>query len=477
MMFRTMRPIKTISDRWYSEQVILLRRIHLSVVLASAGLLIAAFALPPRSAHRALNELETLTGLFETIPLGWYQEAKNRMEDDSPLDISQSPLLGVRESPVSGAFTIQNPVGRLYFPPAPEGYDAGYMLLESVIDHGIRDPGLPAERPRDLELEEVIGFWDRALDIPAFVQIWDWSTEVLIINAWEEYTTKTIPLSEIEDELEFDVPCTLVEAAEGSRYDDLALEICDLEEFPVPPTSDCLEFRSYRRLTPFRDGPLGLDSETKEFLFTDYALEMIGSKPGLGRRLLIGVNGTPVGSLLGLYLDAKGSALPHASFQIVFPNLVSGTQGNQNIKLGPLRMFFEQQLATQSEQLVVWGLKIPETAITRVGGLLLLTVQLYFLLHLRELAQHRPDSGDEWAGHWIGVYPGRSARVATVITACLLPLTTAFILHVMIPGASGAIRLSFGVVVGALSAAVAILTARTLSFVHPHSTPASNGSA
>jgi hypothetical protein len=82
----------------------------------------------------------------------------------------------------------------------------------------------------------------------------------------------------------------------------------------------------------------------------------------------------------------------------------------------------EMQRERSTEKIEFLGLKFPERDLATWGALIILVIQLYFWIHLRELSSRasRDDFSSQVA--WIGLYKGIYARATTCLTACILPL-------------------------------------------------------
>jgi hypothetical protein len=95
-------------------------------------------------------------------------------------------------------------------------------------------------------------------------------------------------------------------------------------------------------------------------------------------------------------------------------------------------------MEVQGEQGVdAFGLRVTASEVGRFGVVLLLAVQLYFWLHLRELAGKIAPSAPGWDVAWIGVYSSRPSVVALFLSSCVLPLASAIVIVPRIWHASG----------------------------------------
>jgi hypothetical protein len=74
------------------------------------------------------------------------------------------------------------------------------------------------------------------------------------------------------------------------------------------------------------------------------------------------------------------------------------------------------------------GLKLPAEDMVRFGILLIVCVQLYLWVHLREKSLKLQDDDEGWEVAWIGVYQSRYAGALMFVSICLLPFLTAVVL-------------------------------------------------
>jgi hypothetical protein len=58
-----------------------------------------------------------------------------------------------------------------------------------------------------------------------------------------------------------------------------------------------------------------------------------------------------------------------------------------------------------------------------MGAVIIVLIQLYFWLHLRELSlRANPDDAALTTVAWIGLYPGIYSGVISILTVCILPV-------------------------------------------------------
>ncbi|MGD2116448.1 MAG: hypothetical protein PVG07_15440, partial [Acidobacteriota bacterium] len=124
-------------------------------------------------------------------------------------------------------------------------------------------------------------------------------------------------------------------------------------------------------------------------------------------------------------------------FEIAFPHLAERARGREGDVLEVLAadLAGAEEAARQEEGLTLLGVSVPVARLTLWGGFALLCLQLYFVLHLKELTHRltgtengRKETAAVVRFPWIAFYPGRAAATVTVLSACLLPLTLALLL-------------------------------------------------
>lgn len=115
--------------------------------------------------------------------------------------------------------------------------------------------------------------------------------------------------------------------------------------------------------------------------------------------------------------------IPEGGFAVSFPNLdsLAGIYGDFDVdKLDGILK--DLQNRTGGESFQVFGVKIPASATTRWGVMVVLSVQLYFWMHLRELRRRLRPQDEGWNVAFIGMYPSLPARIVYYATSCVLPV-------------------------------------------------------
>lgn len=123
-------------------------------------------------------------------------------------------------------------------------------------------------------------------------------------------------------------------------------------------------------------------------------------------------------SLDDFHLAAAGCRI----FEQCFPELAKAVKGFEYTAFSDLRNHLVQQVEKGGEVFEAFGLKIPVQGLAVWGLVVLLGVQFYFYLHLRELhAKIEPDDSG-WDAAWVGMYKSNDARMAFFASVALLPL-------------------------------------------------------
>jgi hypothetical protein len=115
------------------------------------------------------------------------------------------------------------------------------------------------------------------------------------------------------------------------------------------------------------------------------------------------------------------------SFKDSFRALSAVYEPLENADIGSAERILDAEAKRTGDAFEAAGLKIPAEVAVRCGVLLVLGVQLYFLIHLREFG-NRLDRNAGFEVAWIGVYSSKLARVMILISLLLLPACTVVLL-------------------------------------------------
>ena len=116
--------------------------------------------------------------------------------------------------------------------------------------------------------------------------------------------------------------------------------------------------------------------------------------------------------------------VPHncVGFESCFPELAMASVGMESLTLEDLRTHLIQQLEKGDSVFEAFGLKIPLSQLTLWGVIVVFAVQLYFVLHLRELHSKIAPEDEGLDVAWIGVYRSALSRMSFYISIIALPI-------------------------------------------------------
>ena len=135
----------------------------------------------------------------------------------------------------------------------------------------------------------------------------------------------------------------------------------------------------------------------------------------------------PVASTADLEVDGRAVLIRKtgknqwhdAEFSRAFPELEEMTSGFQDLDFAHLEKILRLQEKNSKEGLEAFGIRFPVENTARWGILLIIAIQIYFWMHLRE---YRDRVVNAPPVAWIGAYTQPSARIFFGLTAFLLPV-------------------------------------------------------
>jgi hypothetical protein len=119
--------------------------------------------------------------------------------------------------------------------------------------------------------------------------------------------------------------------------------------------------------------------------------------------------------------DALGNKWWAGPFASAFPSLAEAATAFASIPIEELEAALLAEIHAADDDVEVFGARLPREAIARWGGPLILSFQLYFLLHLRSLIRLFGQQARRQRVPWIGLYDDSLARWATGFTVVGLP--------------------------------------------------------
>lgn len=109
------------------------------------------------------------------------------------------------------------------------------------------------------------------------------------------------------------------------------------------------------------------------------------------------------------------------SLQTCFPALSHAAVDLRTLKLSDVKAHLIQELEKGDVVFEAFGLKIPVNELTIAGFLLVLSIQLYFFLHLKELHEKAQPYDSGWDVAWVGLYASLPSRIVFFSTLWFLP--------------------------------------------------------
>jgi hypothetical protein len=109
----------------------------------------------------------------------------------------------------------------------------------------------------------------------------------------------------------------------------------------------------------------------------------------------------------------------HGLFVDAFHELNKITSDYQDISLDGIERIARAEAERSKDSLEAFGVKFPVETASRWGLFIIISVQLYFALHLAEYSRRKRG---ETTVAWIGSYPGFMARMVFSISSFVLPV-------------------------------------------------------
>jgi len=119
-----------------------------------------------------------------------------------------------------------------------------------------------------------------------------------------------------------------------------------------------------------------------------------------------------------------GPLVPHGTFEYSFSSLNEITKNYQQLSLNAFGPILESEQQRAGESFEALGIKFPADQVTRWGLLILLAVQSYLCVMLRERSQGLPSSDAECGVPWVGLYGSLPAQAVCFLTVVILPAAT-----------------------------------------------------
>jgi len=147
----------------------------------------------------------------------------------------------------------------------------------------------------------------------------------------------------------------------------------------------------------------------------------------------------PISRYVSIPFDAQSLLISHAKkewdwkhgqFDYSFRQLSAITKEYPTINIETCEQVLASEEKRGGESFEALGIRFPAENTTRWGILVIIGIQIYFWIHLRELKPKLRRNDPGWDVAWIGVYTSNYAKVAMFVLTCLLPLAAALALGI-----------------------------------------------
>jgi hypothetical protein len=118
----------------------------------------------------------------------------------------------------------------------------------------------------------------------------------------------------------------------------------------------------------------------------------------------------------------KGLLIPHGTFAHSFSALDQVTRSYQNLSLDSFDPILESEQRRSGESFEALGVKFPADETTRWGIVVVIAVQLYIWIILRQRSATLAPGDAAFEVAWLGLFPSLIARVICLISIALLPV-------------------------------------------------------
>ncbi len=120
--------------------------------------------------------------------------------------------------------------------------------------------------------------------------------------------------------------------------------------------------------------------------------------------------------------------IPKGGFEYSFADLSSATKNDSELPLQDIKEFLHDEASKGGEMFEALGMKFPADKVTVWGIVLVISVQLYFALYLRQLSGKLRADDPGWDTPWVGMDTSKVGQTILFVTVVLLPVSALFLL-------------------------------------------------
>ncbi len=403
-----------------------LRTVHFTLIVACVSLLLSGFLESSETLRQSLEDIKSINAALDRWDPDWLREYADRkvksfeepyayFEDLVPSKMAMSGTFAGIYSvtpPTDSWFVpaIVTPPGSLpSSPPTPPSADNYRMLSELWANELAHPTGAPAP-PRPATLESFKVYWNELSE----------TTVVLIPNRVAPFLLATSEGWEDAERVSWE------KSSAGHANWDVSFDkfSCDYkirgiikEKLPADYQRYPCAYQGVVREPPPRSPRGNWRDSTRASMTRDIGSVLLPVEQ-LGR--------VPVDLQKGFieHAQVKGLAVKWRTgqFKESFRDLDELTQNYQEISFAKIEKILEGEAARSGERLEILGIKLPVNALRSWGVVIVLAIQLYFFLHIREFKNRLSVDNEAWGVAWVALYPGILEGLVFLLSALFLPI-------------------------------------------------------
>jgi hypothetical protein len=170
----------------------------------------------------------------------------------------------------------------------------------------------------------------------------------------------------------------------------------------------------------------------------------------------------PIPARKALDIDVQSSVIPaeagprvRGDFDDAFGDLKEVAKGLESMQLNALIGYLRGKFKDDDKKIQVFGVDIPQSALSQWGLLALLSSELYLALHLLQARRYWESQTSDFP--WIALYPGVASRSVALASVIVLPICAITLLTLQ--GFEGSSGTAIRVMLGGAAATALILVA------------------
>lgn len=415
---------------WSTDYVEHLRTVHFTLVAVCVALIVLSTSRAPTEVQMAYSQVSQIRELLRSYDRAWLTEhAQNRIKEGIKAEAAVLKSQGISATNTTVEFQQDGIVRRLPF---------STPSLNFVV-RSLRDTQKPRKTSQDHsyplpdELDIFPNQWSKGLSLTLqqFHQFWDSLGDDFYIFLPATVDSNAIIIPDYTGEDYTDLGIIPVKFSKAGQHQE---ECAGWERaFFVGAYSEVTVNRLKAKNSGFQGEYFyGCTIRAPESL---QAKNIIEDAEVDSTELFT----LPIPTTVSVPYDGQSALMSHTrsvwnwrhgKFDHAFQQLSDITKNYEDLDLSKIEQILAEEKRRAGESFEAVGIKFPADNATRWGILVIIGLQVYFWIHLRERSPklHRSDPG--WEVAWIGVYPSKYAKAAMFVSTCLLPPAAAAALGV-----------------------------------------------